>query len=62
MKAPGSQDRAGRGPAEAGRAEDPEVVRRILDAIRSVRFGQVQIIIHDSRVVQIDTAEEMRLV
>ena len=39
-----------------------EIVRQILKAIASVRFGQVQIIIQDSRVVQIDTTEKVRLV
>lgn len=45
-----------------GRPEDPEVLRRIAEAIQSVRYGQVQIIIQDSRVVQIDTTEKVRLV
>jgi hypothetical protein len=49
------------GPAPGGGAEDREVLRRILEAIRSVRHGQVQIIIQDSRVVQIDTTEKVRL-
>ena len=42
-------------------AENGEIVRQIVDAIRSVRFGQVQIIIQDSRVVQIDKTEKVRL-
>lgn len=33
----------------------------ILKAVKSVRFGNVQIIIQDSRVVQIDTTEKLRL-
>lgn len=41
--------------------EENEIVRQILKAIRSVRFGQVQIIIQDSRVVQIDKTEKVRL-
>jgi hypothetical protein len=41
--------------------EDGEIVRQIIEAIRSVRFGQVQIIIQDSRVVQIDKTEKVRL-
>ena len=62
MSAHGPEDRADRGPAPAGRAEEPEVVRRIVDAIRSIRYGQVQIIIQDSRVVQIETTDKVRLV
>ena len=38
-----------------------EIVRQIMKAIAHVRFGQVQIIIQDSRVVQIDTTEKNRL-
>lgn len=52
----------GGGSAAPGRPEDPEVLRRIAEAIQSVRYGQVQIIIQDSRVVQIDTTEKVRLV
>ncbi|MFI5340747.1 MAG: YezD family protein [Candidatus Methylomirabilales bacterium] len=42
-------------------SEEGDIVRQIIDAIRSVRFGQVQIIIQDSRVVQIDKTEKVRL-
>jgi len=42
-------------------SEDGEIVRQIIEAVRSVRFGQVQIIIQDSRVVQIDKTEKFRL-
>ncbi len=38
------------------------LVRQILEAIQSIRFGHVQIIIQDSRVVQIDKTEKLRLV
>jgi len=40
---------------------DTDVVRQIIEAVQSVRFGQVQIIIQDSRVVQIDKTEKVRL-
>jgi hypothetical protein len=43
-------------------AENGELIRQILRAIQSVRYGQVQIIIQDSRVVQIDKTEKLRLV
>ena len=62
MKAQGPGKLGEQGPAPAGRAEEPEVLRQIVEAIRSVRYGQVQIIIQDSRVVQIDTTEKVRLV
>lgn len=41
--------------------EDTRLVRQILAAIRGIRHGQVQIIIQDSRVVQIDKTEKLRL-
>ena len=41
--------------------ENSDVVREIVRAISSVRYGQVQIIIQDSRVVQIDKTEKIRL-
>jgi hypothetical protein len=50
------------GPAVPGRPEDPEVLRRILEALPSVRYGQGQIIIQDARVGQSDTTEKARLV
>jgi hypothetical protein len=43
-------------------AHDGEIVRQVVEAIRSVRHGVVQVIIQDSRVVQIDRTEKRRLV
>jgi hypothetical protein len=40
--------------------KDGEILGQIVEAIRSVRFGHVQIIIQDSRVVQIDKTEKVR--
>lgn len=45
-----------------GRPEDDEVLQQIVEAISSVRHGHVQIVIQDSRVVQIDKTEKVRLV
>jgi hypothetical protein len=42
-------------------AEHSDLLRQILKAVQSVRHGQVQIIIQDSRVVQIDKTEKLRL-
>ena len=39
----------------------PQLLSRIAEAIRSVQHGSVQIIIHDSWVVQIERAEKIRL-
>ena len=38
-----------------------QIVRNIIEAIKNIRFGCVQIIIHDSKVVQIDRTEKLRL-
>ena len=38
-----------------------EILRRIADAIRGVRFGSVEVVIQDSRVVQIERKEKFRL-
>ena len=44
------------------RAELPgSVLKKIADAVESVRFGSMQIVIHDSRVVQIEKAEKIRI-
>ncbi len=40
---------------------DEELVRELVAAIRSVRYGQVQVTIHDARVVEICTTERVRL-
>ena len=47
---------------QKAQTDTSELIRQILAAIQSVRYGQVQIIIQDSRVVQIDKTEKLRLV
>ncbi|MEQ1887841.1 MAG: YezD family protein [Alphaproteobacteria bacterium] len=37
-----------------------ETERQILDAIMMIRFGTVEVVIHDSRVVQIERSEKIR--
>ncbi|WKZ32026.1 MAG: YezD family protein [Thermodesulfobacteriota bacterium] len=37
------------------------ISEEILKAVKSVKFGNVQIIIQDSKVVQIDKTEKIRL-
>ncbi|HSU16567.1 YezD family protein [Longimicrobium sp.] len=39
----------------------PTVDEMILEAVRAIRFGTVQITIHDSRVVQIERTEKVRV-
>lgn len=40
--------------------EKNHVVQEILDAIRSISYGSVEVIIHDSKVVQIERKEKIR--
>jgi hypothetical protein len=49
-------------PGKIPQTETDDLIRRILEAIQGVRYGQVQITIQDSRVVQIDKTEKLRLV
>ena len=39
---------------------EKKVILQILEALRSIRHGYVQIIIQDSKVVQIDKTEKLR--
>lgn len=38
-----------------------DVLQQVTEAIRSIRFGTVHITIHDSKVVQIEKAEKIRM-
>ena len=40
---------------------DDAVVRQIVDAIRSLSYGAVEITVHEGRVVQIDRRERIRI-
>jgi hypothetical protein len=37
------------------------VVRELLSALRDLRYGSVEIVVHDSRIVQIERCEKVRL-
>ena len=54
------QDRTAnpRGPS----SEETAILQRILEAIQSVKFGVVQVVIQDGKVVQIDRTEKTRLI
>ncbi len=55
---------AGPNQADTPLAADPDedkVVRAVLEAIRRIRHGSVQVLVQDGRVVQIDTVEKTRL-
>jgi hypothetical protein len=47
--------------ADCGRVEITTAVReRILQALEGIRFGAVEIVIHDGKVVQIERKERVR--
>ena len=50
------------GRREVEHESDPrdEILRRIASAISGVRFGSVEVVIQDSRVVQIERKEKFR--
>lgn len=37
-----------------------EIERHIIDAVSEVRFGAVEVLIHDSKVVQVEKSEKTR--
>jgi len=45
---------------EAEKSQD-EAVLQVLGAIKSIRYGYVQITVHNGQVVQIDRTEKIRL-
>jgi len=40
---------------------DEDIGRRVLEAIGSLRYGSVEVTVHDGRVVQIDRRERVRI-
>jgi hypothetical protein len=41
--------------------EELSIAFRVIEALRDMRFGSVQLQVHDGKVVQIDVAEKLRL-
>lgn len=40
---------------------NPEVALEILRAVQEIQYGSVEVIVHDSRVVQIERKEKIRI-
>lgn len=38
-----------------------DVRKKVLEALKGIRYGSVEIVIHDSRIVQIERKEKVRL-
>jgi hypothetical protein len=49
------------GEGQTGHTINGDVTAAVLDAIRSVRYGSVEIVIHDGRVVGIERREKVRI-
>ena len=47
-------------PKNVDMESDRRVAEEIIKAVRDIRYGSVQITIHDSKVVQIDKTEKVR--
>jgi hypothetical protein len=45
----------------AGASADAGLLKEIVGAIEGIRYGSVEIVIHDSRVVQVERREKVRL-
>ena len=41
--------------------QSPEVALEILRAVKEIRYGSVEIVVHDGRVVQIERKEKIRI-
>ena len=41
--------------------EELAIAFRVIEALRGVRFGSVQLQVHEGKVVQLDVAEKLRL-
>jgi len=47
--------------ADRVRPDELEVLLRVRDSLRAIRFGTVVLVVQDGTVVQIETAEKIRL-
>ena len=39
----------------------PDLEREILDAVRGIRYGSVEVVVHDAKVVQVVRTEKVRI-
>ncbi|HEV8123943.1 MAG TPA: YezD family protein [Gemmatimonadales bacterium] len=46
---------------DAERTPEQRTLASILDAVRQIRYGSVEIVIHDGRIVAIEKREKVRL-
>ncbi|MGY6277384.1 YezD family protein [Methylomonas sp. MgM2] len=41
--------------------ENQEIARQIITILQDIRFGSIEIVVHDGRIVQIDRHEKFRI-
>lgn len=41
-------------------SNDERILRQVSDALRSIRYGSIEVVIQDGRIVQIETREKRR--
>ncbi len=54
------KQKKGTGPVR-GCTIDEETHKRVIEAVKSTKYGQVTLIIQDSKIVQVDKTEKFRL-
>ena len=47
-------------PGETSGASFPEPIRAVLDALAKLRFGAIQLTVHEGKLVQVDVTERQR--
>jgi hypothetical protein len=47
-------------PGELGEAELRRIERELVSALGEIRYGSIEIVIHDARVIQIERRERIR--
>lgn len=47
-------------PVETSGASFPEPIRTVLDALAKLRFGAIQLTVHEGKLVQVDVTERQR--
>jgi len=58
---PASRQEGSPGPVSELTPDELDVIARVRESLRAIRFGTVLIVVQDGKVVQIETAEKIRL-
>ncbi|MGH8601992.1 MAG: YezD family protein [Gammaproteobacteria bacterium] len=45
---------------ESAELDSPDLVQQVLRALRGIRDGSIELVVHDGRVVQIERKEKLR--